>query len=38
VSLDDLVTHEYPLAAVEEALVAGKDAAHIKGVVKPAAA
>jgi L-iditol 2-dehydrogenase len=37
VRLDELVTQEFPLASVRDALTAGKDPAHVKGVVKPAA-
>jgi hypothetical protein len=35
VQLDALVSQEFPLPSVEQALCAGKDAAHIKGIVKP---
>lgn len=36
VDLDSLVTGEYPLAAAERALTAGRDSKNIKAVVRPA--
>jgi L-iditol 2-dehydrogenase len=36
VRLDELVTHEFALASVYDALAGGTDPAHIKAIVKPA--